>query len=61
MFCTENGVLNARLIRYYQRIADDRDDFYLGSSAIRLLARCIKHCVLKRLCAIFGTEPDTCC
>ena len=30
------------------KIPNSRDDIHLGSLGIRLLARCIKHCVLRR-------------
>ena len=48
IFLGETETLSPRLGRYYQGAPNERDDVHLGNAGIRLLARCIKHCVLKR-------------
>ena len=48
LFAGDADTLSPRLGRYYQGAPNERDDVHLGNAGIRLLARCIKHCVLKR-------------
>ena len=48
LFLENEDTLSPRLGRHYQGVPNDRDDVHLGNAGIRLLARCIKHCVLKR-------------
>ena len=60
LFTCEDGTLNPRLGRFYQGVPNERDEVHLGNSGIRLLARCIKHCVLKRKGSVlsFGQGPS---
>lgn len=60
IFTYETETLNPRLGRFYQGAPNDRDDVHLGNAGIRLLARCIKHCVLKRKGSVlsFGHGPS---
>ena len=60
IFLGETETLSPRLGRYYQGEPNERDDVHLGNAGIRLLARCIKHCVLKRKGSVktFGQGPS---
>ena len=48
VFACDDDTLSPRLGRHHQGVPNERDDVHLGNAGIRLLARCIKHCVLKR-------------
>lgn len=48
VFCGSDELLTDRLGRYWRGQPNTRDDLHLGNTGVRLLARCIKHCVLKR-------------
>ena len=48
VFCGSDELLTDRVGRYWRGQPNTRDDLHLGNTGVRLLARCIKHCVLKR-------------
>ena len=56
LFTCGGETLNPRLGRFYQGAPNERDEVHLGNAGIRLLARCIKHCVLKRKGTVFSFE-----
>ena len=59
IFTTDLETLSPHLGRYYRGAPNERDDVHLGNAGIRLLARCIKHCVLNRKGSVlsFGQGP----
>ena len=59
IFACETETLYPSLGRFYRGAPNERDDVHLGNAGIRLLARCIKHCVLKRKGSVlsFGQRP----
>ena len=61
IFTCDAETLSPLLGRYYQGAPNERDDVHLGNAGIRLLARCIKHCVLKRKGSVmsFGQGPSS--
>ncbi|NQZ52538.1 MAG: alpha-ketoglutarate-dependent dioxygenase AlkB [Moritella sp.] len=48
LFCDSKGVMKPQLGKFYQGKPNDRDFLHLGGTGIKLLARCIKHSVLRR-------------
>ena len=48
LFADRRGIMDVMLGRFKQGKPLDEDDLHLGSSGIRLLAQCMKHCVLRR-------------
>ncbi|NQZ52547.1 MAG: alpha-ketoglutarate-dependent dioxygenase AlkB, partial [Moritella sp.] len=53
LFSDSKGVMKAQVGKYYKGKPNDRDFLHLGGTGIKLLAGCIKHCVLKRKGSIF--------
>ena len=54
LFLGEADTLSPQVGRYNQGAPNERDDVHLCNSGIRLLARCIKHCVLKRKASVIS-------
>ncbi|NQZ52534.1 MAG: alpha-ketoglutarate-dependent dioxygenase AlkB, partial [Moritella sp.] len=58
LFSDSMGMMKTQLGKFYQGKPNNRDFLHLGGTGIRLLARCIKHCVLKRKGSIKDINID---
>ena len=59
LFCDPKGLLHQRLGKFWNGNPKIHDDLHVGATGIKLLASCIKHCVLRRKGSLLSPSVDS--